>query len=478
DVDLPEGDEITFSTGGTSANGGVVTVDPITGEYKYTPAKDFNGKDSFTITVTDKAGLTDTITIHVDVTPVNDAPTADPEQDTTTAEDTPVKGTIEADDIDLGREGDELTYTVTGNPINGTVTIDSKTGEYTYTPNPNYNGRDSFTITVTDKDGQTVEVKVPVKVTPVNDAPEFDEGQAGTDSNAPLTVLEDPTTPLTGTVTADDVDLPEGDEITFSTGGTSANGGVVTVDPITGEYKYTPAKDFNGKDSFTITVTDKAGLTDTITIHVDVTPVNDAPEFDEGQAGTDPNAPLMVLEDPTTPLTGTVTADDVDLPEGDEITFSTGGTSANGGVVTVDPITGEYKYTPAKDFNGKDSFTITVTDKAGLTDTITIHVDVTPVNDDPTANPDEAVAQEGQPFTSTESVLKNDTDKDWALQPEGEKDQLTVTTGAVTTTGGGTITFNPDGSYTYTPAEGFSGTDTVKYEISDGQGGTATGTLT
>ncbi|OTG91203.1 Ig-like domain-containing protein, partial [Acinetobacter sp. ANC 3832] len=147
------------------------------------------------------------------------------------------------------------------------------------------------------------------------------------------------------------------------------------------------------------------------------------------------------------------------------------------GTVEVNP-DGSYTYKPNPDYNGEDKFTVTITDKDGATTVVEIPVTIDPVNDDPTAVDDVAIAQEGQPFTSTESVLKNDTDKDWALQPEGEKDQLTVTTGAVTTTGGGTITFNPDGSYTYTPAEGFSGTDTVKYEISDGQGGTATGTLT
>ena len=206
--------------------------------------------------------------------------------------------------------------------------------------------------------------------------------------------------------------------------------------------------------------------------------INDAPVFDEGLAGTNPDAPLTVEEDPASPLTGKVTADDVDLPEGDEIAFSTGGTSTNGGVVTVDPITGEYTYIPAKDFNGKDSFTITVTDKAGLTDTITINVDVTPVNDNPTAVNDITVAQEGETLTSIESVLKNDTDKDWVLQPEDGKDKLTVTTETVTTKEGGTITFNPDGTYAYTPKEGFSGTDMVEYTISDGQGGTSKATLT
>src|SRR5690606_11141064 len=257
-------------------------------------------------------------------------------------------------------EGDELTYTVTDGPAHGKVEIDPKTGDYTYTPDPDYNGDDSFTITVTDKDGKTVVVEVPVTVNPVNDAPEFDEGQDGTDPTAPLTVAEDPTQPLTGTVTADDVDLPEGDEITFSTGGKSANGGIVEVDPITGEYKYTPAKDFNGKDSFTITVTDKAGLTDTITINVDVTPVDDPLEANKNQ-------PLIT--DSGKPVTGFIDVNDVD---GDDLSFKLKGfddsTIAENGLQTVilkdgkgadigklvlDTNTGVYTFTPDANYKGR-----------------------------------------------------------------------------------------------------------------------------
>ena len=42
----------------------------------------------------------------------------------------------------------------------------------------------------------------------------------------------------------------------------------------------------------------------------------------------------------------------------------------------------------------------------------------------------------------------------------------------------GTATVAGDGSYTYTPASGFSGTDTFTYEVSDANGGKATATLT
>ncbi|MGL4675396.1 MAG: VWA domain-containing protein, partial [Wohlfahrtiimonas sp.] len=75
------------------------------------------------------------------------------------------------------------TYTVGTQPINGTVTIDSKTGEYTYTPNKDFSGGDTFTVSVSDDNGEVKEIMVPIFVTAVADAPsitesmEFDVGE-------------------------------------------------------------------------------------------------------------------------------------------------------------------------------------------------------------------------------------------------------------------------------------------------------------
>ena len=64
-------------------------------------------------------------------------------------------------------------------------------------------------------------------------------------------------------------------------------------------------------------------------------------------------------------------------------------------------------------------------------------------------------------------MLSNDTDVDG--------DTLSVT-GAMATNG--SVTINPDGTLNYTPNANFNGTDTISYDISDGNGGVATGTLT
>ncbi|MCA1683923.1 MAG: tandem-95 repeat protein, partial [Actinobacteria bacterium] len=65
-------------------------------------------------------------------------------------------------------------------------------------------------------------------------------------------------------------------------------------------------------------------------------------------------------------------------------------------------------------------------------------------------------------------VLANDID------PEGD----TLTAGAASDPVGGTVTLNPDGSFTYTPDAGFAGLDTFTYVVSDGNGGSDTGNVT
>jgi VCBS repeat-containing protein len=89
-----------------------------------------------------------------------------------------------------------------------------------------------------------------------------------------------------------------------------------------------------------------------------------------------------------------------------------------------------------------------------------------PENNAPIANPDTATTGVGTPVTI--DVLANDVD------PDG--DALTVT--SVTTPTNGSASVNPDGTISYTPDAGFTGTDRFDYTVSDGNGGVITSTVT
>jgi len=175
-ADANKSDVLTYSAG-TPANG---TVSVSGNVVTYTPKANFNGTDSFTVTVTDKAGLTATQTVKVNVAAVNDAPTfAAATQAVSVAEDATATVTLAATDVDTG---DKLTYTASA-ASKGTVTISGAT--LTYKPNADYNGTDSVVVTVSDGNGGTATQTINFTVTPVvAEAGSLDVGTA----NAPVTL--------------------------------------------------------------------------------------------------------------------------------------------------------------------------------------------------------------------------------------------------------------------------------------------------
>jgi subtilisin-like proprotein convertase family protein len=165
-------------------------------------------------------------------------------------------------DTDL--DGDNLTASeVAGSgPFHGTLRFNAD-GSFDYTPEANYHGSDTFDYTVSDGNGGTATATVNVSVTSVNDDPDARDDTAATDEDT--AVLID--------VRDNDTDV-DADALSIS-GITDPAHGTAVVD--NGKINYTPAKDYNGSDSFSYTVSDGHGGTDTATVNVTVNPVNDAP---------------------------------------------------------------------------------------------------------------------------------------------------------------------------------------------------------
>jgi hypothetical protein len=179
-------------------------------------------------------------------------------------------------------------------------------------------------------------------------------------------------------------------------------------------------------------------------------PVNRSPIAADDFAATDEDVSLSI----------SVLGNDSD-PDRDPLTLASVGPASVG---TVEQVGGSVTYTPRLDWSGVDSFTYTVADGRGGSDTATVTVTVRPVNDPPVAVADSATTAYGTRVTI--NVLANDTDVDG--------DVLTLTQVSPGARGGTSI--NGSG-VTYSPNSGFSGADSFSYTVSDGQGGSATATV-
>jgi VCBS repeat-containing protein len=223
-----------------------------------------------------------------------------------------------------------------------------------------------------------------------------------------------------------------------------------------GSFTYTPNADFNGSDSFTYRASD-GELTDEAVVHITVTAVNDAPTAGDDAYSTAEDTALTVAAPG-------VLGNDSDIDSSLAAVLVSGPAHGTLGL-NAD---GSFTYTPNADFNGSDSFTYRAGD-GELTDDAVVHLAVTAVNDAPAAAADAYSTDEGTSLVvAAPGVLANDTDVD----------STTLTAVLVSGPAHGTLVLNSDGSFTYTPAAGFNGTDGFTYRASDGEAETGAATVT
>ena len=261
---------------------------------------------------------------------------------------------------------------------------------------------------------------------------------------------------ITISVLANDTD-PENDPLTVTEVG-DAGFGAVTINE-DGTVTYVPNENFSGEDQFSYTIVDGNGGTDTAIVFINV---NDPPP--------PPNlAPDAVDDDYVVSfggeLSGNVILENDSDPEGDALTI-TSNTSPQFGDLVLNA-DGSFIYAPAPGFSGSDQFTYTITDGNGNQDTATVQITVSEASNSPPDALNDAVATAFESAIDI-NVLANDSDP--------ENDPLSVISN--TQPSNGTVAINPDGTLTYSPNTGFSGSDVFEYTISDGQGGEDTATVT
>ncbi|MBL8788377.1 MAG: tandem-95 repeat protein, partial [Deltaproteobacteria bacterium] len=358
--------------------------------------------------------------------------------------------TLSVTAVGLGLKGNDIlppgaTGTVsvvagtTPNPSTvGSLSVNAD-GTFTFTPVATYFGTVTFTYRLSPSTGLPSEA---IATIIVNGRPIARDDTGLVEDGQPVQVR----------VLANDSD-PEGDQLTVT--------GV--IDPpefgqaffLNGVATYIPDPGTTGTDAFTYQVCDSFAACAIGTVTIDVGSGNRPPWAIDDEVETPEDIAVLVV----------VAANDFD-PDGDSITVTRILSNPSHGRATLRD-DGAILYTPFSDYNGPDSLIYEVCDTFEACSTARIVVEVTPVNDPPFAGPDGATTRTDRSVSIP--VLDNDGDVDG--------DPLTVTR-LTDAPDHGSFEIDSNGNIIYRPDPGFTGTDTMVYEVCDGQGGCATALVT
>ena len=390
-----EASGLTYALSG-GADVALFSINSNTGVVTFNNAPDFeNPSDAnadnnyeLIVTVTDSGGLTDTQTITITVTDANDAPTITSLATNSVAENQTSAIDVNSQDQEGDTEGSGLTYVISGGADQALFSINSNTGVVTFNSAPDFeNPSDAnadnnyeLIVTVTDSGGLTDTQNITVTVTDGNDAPTIT-------SSATNSVPENQTNVIDVNTQDQDGDT-EASGLTYALSG-GADVALFSINSNTGVVTFNNAPDFeNPSDAnadnnyeLIVTVTDSGGLTDTQNITVTVTDANDAPIIT--------STTNSVAENQTSAIDVNTQDQDGDT-EGSGLTYAlTGG--ADQALFSINSNTGVVTFNSAPDFenpgdaNADNDYEVqvTVTDSGGLTDTQSITVTVTDVNEAP-----------------------------------------------------------------------------------------------
>ncbi len=466
DVDVPT--TLTYSI--TSGNNlGMFAIDASNGEITAASAAiDYETTIQYIlgIHVTDGT-LADDETVTVNINNVNEAPVIDALQifdiDENSAIGTSV-GTVLATDVDVPTT---LTYSITSGNNTGMFAINSSTGAITAASDAiDYETTAQYILGIHVTDGSLADDEtVTVNINNVNEAPVFT-------SNNPVPVNENQTATLT--IEASD---PESNPITYYLPVGTGDNNLFSITPSSGILTFNSAPDFESpadsdtNNSYLVTVVaadnQTPAMSNSQTITITVNNINEAPVFTS-------NNDVTVDENQTATLT--VTASD---PESNPVTYSLPAGTGDNNLFTINSTSGVLTFNTAPDFeNPTDSDTnniylVTVVAADNQTPSLSNNQDLTitvnNVNEVPTANNDTYSVNEDNTLSiNAPGVINNDTDEEDDNLIAYLRDNVS----------NGNLTFNPDGSFTYSSKENYNGTDQFSYYVNDGNSNSTDATVT
>ncbi|MGE0443785.1 MAG: Ig-like domain-containing protein, partial [Vicinamibacterales bacterium] len=359
--------------------------------------------------------------------PTNQPPSVSATNQTTVAG-TEVQLQIAASDPDE----QALTFSATGLPPG--LAIAGSTGIISGTPAASGVGTHSVTVTVNDTMGASGSASFTWTITAPNQVP------TGASDSYEATAGDTLEVPAPGVL--DNDSDGDDDDLTAVLVSGPANG-TLTLNP-DGSFSYVAATGFSGSVTFTYRARDEnEGESEPVTVTITVA------------------APLTAVDDQYVASAGTVlnvqtpgVLGNDEVPEGQgQVTVAIVSNPGNGSVVLQ--TNGAFAYTPPANFGGTTTFTYRITRGSQTSNTATVSIRV---NRAPTATADTYTVEGNTTLTvSGEGVLDNDSDPDGGM----------LTAELAQPASSGTVSLNPDGSFTYTPANGFVGTATFAYRAVD-----------
>jgi len=323
--------------------------------------------------------------------------------------------------------------------LNGTAT-GVGTDTISYTNNLNTASSDSFTYTVTDGTDESAAATVTVNI---NAFPIATDDPANTIGGGTVDIV----------VLANDSD-PDGiatiDVTSVTITGNPTNGTAVP-NATTGVVTYTNDGTL-GSDNFTYTIADNNGATSITSATVTIDVQADPPPSCSGTTSSldQDTSTVFVVSNFTSPGSGKTL---------DFTTVATPDLPLNGDLV-INPVTGDITYVPDPGYVGADSYSYTIDDDTKTCVPATVTLDVLSTNSAPVAVDDNNT---NLTTTSVNTALNIDVKAN-----DTDDDNLANSTVSITNTpvnGGANV--ETDGTVTYTPAAGYSGTDSFTYNLTD-----------
>ncbi|WP_346949032.1 Ig-like domain-containing protein [Dyella sp.] len=396
------------------------------GSFSYTADCGYTGTDTFTYVANDGKADSNLATVTITVLGPNLPPLAF-DDGAWVNENGAVKIDPVANDWDIN--GDPLTARILCGPSHGSLALNAD-GTYTYTPDANWYGLDGFTYAANDGQFDSNPAMVWIHVAHVNQAPVA--------NNDAVTARAGQATRID--VLANDSDV-DGDSLHATLTATPKHGTLTRN--WDGSFSYTAQAGFVGTDTFVYVADDGQLKSAPATVTITVLAPNHAPVARDDQATTNAGTPVRI----------DLLANDSDA-DGDKLAARIVCGPCHG-TLSLNP-DGSYTYTPNKGWYGTDSFSYRDSDGTADSNTAMVCITVAPVNHAPTARNASFQVQKDGSVCIDFGCLIGDVDGDC----------LTLTLGKAAH---GTLTRNYDGTYTYRPAHGYTGTDGFAYTVSDGR---------